>query len=68
MQIAGAKHDRIHFLGRAVLEVGCFAFDLYEQRNLGQTLGPFEAHGARAMAEGDGLGAVLVALDADVFG
>ncbi len=39
-----------------------------EQRHLGHSLGPLEAHGAGAMREGDRLGAVLVALDADVLG
>ena len=55
-------------LVRAVLEMRGLADDLLQQRHFLPVVRPFEAHRLRAVAGGDRLRAVFVALRADVLG
>ena len=55
-------------LARAVLEVAVLPTSFVQQRLLLEAFRPVEAHRLGAVAEGDVLRAVLVALDADVLG
>ena len=68
MEIAGAEDDRIDLLRPAALEVGRLVLDPLDDGDLLPVARPLEAHGLGPIAVGDRLGAVLVALRADVFG
>src|SRR5579859_3122192 len=67
MLITGAQDDRVDALVRVVGEVSDIAAHALQYRFLFPVFGPVIAHRRRAIATGDALRTVLVALGADVF-
>lgn len=66
--VAGAHENRVDLPGGAVDKVRDVVREVGEQRNLGDALGPVEAHGRGAVGDSDRGGAVLLDLEREVLG